>query len=213
MSSYRKICNELGENLHVVLVNDGSTRGVTNQDIKALEALIKNFTYLHYNENKGKGYALRHGIAGVETDIIIYTDIDFPYTTDSLLNLYNTLKDKATDIAIGVKDDVYYKSVPPARKYISRILRKMTTIFLRIPVTDTQCGLKGFRLNAKNVFLETSIKRYLFDLEFIKSAYAKKLSITPIPVKLRDNITFSKMNYKILLPELLNFMMITIRNK
>lgn len=211
--NYRDVCRQLNTTVDLVLVNDGSAHGIAQEDIATIQDAITHFTYVSYDTNKGKGYALRKGIEGVNTDIIIYTDVDFPYTTQSLLNIYHTLIDNTADLAVGIKDDEYYTKVPPARKHISRILRKMTGFFLRLPVTDTQCGLKGFQLQAKNTFLQTSIDRYLFDLEFIRSAFRKKMSVKTVQVKLKDDITFSKMNYTVLLPEIFNFMLITMRIK
>ena len=88
----------------------------------------------------------------------------------------------------------------------------MIRLFLSIPITDTQCGLKGFNRKVSPLFLSTTIDRYLFDLEFIKKAFkTKQYSIQAIPIRLNDNVVFSKMNYKILLPEMINFVKLLFR--
>jgi hypothetical protein len=56
------------------------------------------------------------------------------------------------------------------------------------------------------LFLQTTINRYLFDLEFIRNCYkGKTLRVKPVPVALNENVHFRKMDYRILLPEMLNF--------
>lgn len=191
--------------MSIILVNDGSTRGISQQDIKVLQQKIPSFILADNHVNKGKGYALRKGVALATTDIIIYTDIDFPYATQSIAAVYNTLCTDDCDIAIGVKDKNYYTKVPIVRKYISKLLRMFTGIIFSLPVTDTQCGLKGFKIDAKNVFLTTTIDRYLFDLEFIRKAHKQKFKIQAIAVRLNDNVVFRKMNYRLLMGEAVNF--------
>ena len=109
-------------------------------------------------------------------------------------------------MAIGIKNDAYYAHVPLVRRYISRYLQFFTRVFLSMPVTDTQCGLKGFKRAVAPLFLATTIDRYLFDLEFVRNCYkSKKYRVLPFPVTLNENVHFRKMNFRILLPEMFNF--------
>ena len=166
---------------------------------------IANFQYIENKENRGKGYAIRCGMTKASGDYIIYTDIDFPYSVDSTVAIYNQLMLDKCDVAAGVKDKAYYKDVPKMRKVISKGLQFFTKTLLSLPISRTQCGLKGFKKSIKYLFLETTIDRYLFDIEFLRNAYKKKYKVVPIPVVLNENVVFRKMNYKILLPEILNF--------
>ena len=85
---------------------------------------------------------------------------------------------------------------------VSKILQRFIKIlFPSLPVSDTQCGLKGMNEKGKNIFLQTKINRYLFDLEFILYSSKNHLKIRAIPVELREGIVFGRMNYKILLHE------------
>lgn len=202
---------QLSVPIHIILVNDGSTSGIDDDDIRLLQDAIPLFKYISYTENKGKGNALRKGVEAAGTDIIIYTDVDFPYSADSLVAIYDTLHNERYDAAPGVKDLHYYAKVPPVRRYISRGLRGLIGTFFRIPITDTQCGLKGFKKDVQPVFLATTVNRYLFDLEFIRMLYRKGYKVKPVPVSLNDNVVFRRMNYKLLLPELANFLKIMLR--
>ncbi len=162
--------------------------------------------------NCGKGHALREGVKAATGDLIIYTDIDFPYTHDSFLKIYSALKNEDADIAIGIRGEKYYSRLPKARMRISKLLRWFIKKFLRIPTDDTQCGLKGFNQKGKEVFLQTTINRYLFDLEFIFLSARNNLSIKTVEVELRPDIVLSKMNWKILLQEFGNFLKIFVRS-
>ena len=133
------------------IVNDGSSQNINPKSVEYIRQQIPNFQFLEYTTNRGKGYALRQGIAATKHDICIYTDIDFPYETESFLAIYETLKSHA-DIAIGVREAKYYEHVPKVRIWISKTLKWMIRNFLRLPVSDTQCGLKGFNKNGKKDF-------------------------------------------------------------
>lgn len=202
---YQKRLEAEGHNIELIIVNDGSTRNFTEEEnqLSASSAIKK----IGYAENKGKGYALRKGVEAAKGTYILYTDIDFPYTHESFIKVIETLK-TGNDVALGIRGKEYYRHVPKSRVYISKFLRSLIRLFLRIPTDDTQCGLKGFNQKGKEVFLQTTIHRYLFDLEFVFLSSQKKLKIKTVEVQLRPEIVLSKMNWKILLQEFGNFLKI-----
>ncbi len=188
------------------IVNDGSRTLDETTSNTLLRNAIPDIQWISYKDNKGKGYALREGVKKTSGDYILYTDIDWPYTEESMLGLIKIL-DKKTDAVIGIRDAEYYAHLPLSRRRISKLLRKINANFLRLKVDDTQAGLKGFSKKVKPIFLATTINRYLFDLEFIFLLSSKKnaVNVQGIPITLRPGITFSQMNRKILLQEARNF--------
>ncbi len=192
--------------LHLYLINDGSTKTIAPEEITTLKENLPNFNYFHYQENQGKGYALREGVKHTKHEFCIYTDIDFPYTEESFKNVFSALKDNKADIVVGIRDEEYYAKVPPARVKISKTLRFFAKKLLHLPVNDTQAGLKGFNRKGRQTFLKTTIDRYLFDLEFLFEANkVKGLRILGLKVALKPGIVFSKMNTRVLLNEGMNF--------
>jgi glycosyltransferase involved in cell wall biosynthesis len=201
-----------GVSLTVILVNDGSQKGITEQDIQVLKEGLAAFEYVTYTQNRGKGFALRKGVAAARGDLHIYTDIDFPYTTQSLQNVFALLQNGEAEVVAGVRDEKYYDHVPGPRRRISKILRWMLRTFLRLKVTDTQCGLKGFNPKGREIFLQTRIDRFLFDLEFVfLASNEKKTRLLPAQVELRPGIEFSKARMGILARESVNFLWIFLR--
>lgn len=192
------------EKLQLIIVNDGSIVNVSKES--ALHFAGEHVAFIQRTVNFGKGYTLREGIKNIDTSKIIYTDIDFPYTHTSFLDVYNALS--RADVAIGVRSEAYYQNMPKARVYISKTLRFFIRKFLSITTDDTQCGLKGFNNKGKEVFLQTKINRYLFDLEFVFLSARKSLTIAQVPVELKSGITLSKMRGFILLGEGANFLRI-----
>jgi glycosyltransferase involved in cell wall biosynthesis len=191
-------------NLHeinIIIVNDGSLHNTTKEEVGYLTENIPSFTYISYTENKGKGYALRKGVEKSTAKYTIYNDIDFPYTNESIFQVF-TLLSKNIDIVVGNRGETYYKDVPTVRILISKLLRTFNKIFLGMKIYDTQCGLKGFNAKGRKVFLQTKINRYLFDLEFVYlGSNNKDISIKPVSVTLKEGIIFSKMNMNVLRQE------------
>ncbi len=198
--------------IRLFIVNDGSQRLDENHSVGLIQEVIPDLQWISYKENRGKGYALRQGVKNSTADFVVYTDIDWPYTEESMIGVIRTLMGSA-DAVIGKRDENYYTHLPPARRRISRLLRSFNAKLLRLKVDDTQAGLKGFRKNIKDIFLSTTIDRYLFDLEFIYLISAKKeIKVVGYPIALRPGITFSKMNRKILFQEARNFLKIWMKS-
>lgn len=194
---------------HIILVNDGATHNVKPSDIAQLQTHLPHFQYIEHKKNNGKGYVLRTGVKKSKRDICLYTDIDFPYTEKSFMQLYQALANQECDVAVGIKNAAYYQQVPPLRIFISKLLRYLVRLFLGISITDTQCGLKGFTTKGKNIFLQTTINRYLFDLEFIFLAeHTPQIRLQAIEIDLKEGVDFSTVNWKILYQEGLNFLSI-----
>ncbi|MFA1770972.1 glycosyltransferase [Rufibacter glacialis] len=200
--------------LHLILVNDGSTRGILPTDVAFLQDHLRHFTYLHHEANQGKGFAVRRGVQASENPLCLYTDIDFPYTLESMAKIINGLMQAEADILAGVRETEYYAQVPPIRIKISQALQLLTKHLLHLPINDTQCGLKGFNQKGKQVFLKTKTNRYLFDLEFIYllSKAPSRPSIQPVTVELKPEVTFSRMDAKILFQESFSFLKILFRS-
>ena len=161
--------------------------------------------------NKGKGAALRLGMSEASGELLVFTDIDFPYTLESTIALIQSLISKEGDIVVGQRAPKYYEKTPWQRKVVSKLLKSFNKNILRVPVADSQVGLKGFNRKGLDVFMQTTINRYLFDLEFLILASRKTrgLMIKQVPVTLRDDVVFSKLNWKILSSEWMNVLRIT----
>ena len=186
---------------------------LSKENIERLQNKIENLKYIEYKINKGKGYALRKGVEAANSQLQIFTDIDFPYTAASVAHIYEELNN-GNDISLGYRIPAYYKQVPLFRKLLSKLLRWVLKKILKLSITDTQCGLKGFNQRGREVFLQTKINRFLFDLEFVLMASRNKsLKIKPVLVELREGITFSKVNLKVLFVESLNFLMLVFKKK
>lgn len=203
---------DLTDQVGLIVVNDGSPRNAKPENFERLkQALGSALQVVDYAENRGKGYALRQGVAASDADLVLVTDADFPYTFVSMRRIVATLIEKG-GIAAGRRDPDYYQKVPLFRRLLSKFLRWMLRNILRQPIDDSQCGLKGFDHAGKSVFLTTTIDRFLFDLEFLMLARGK-VTVTPVAVELREGVVFSKVGWKILATEGRNFLTLLLKSK
>ena len=202
-------------NLNFILVNDGSYDVKVTEQVELLKTNGVSIHYLSYPKNRGKGYALRYGVNAATNEYVAYTDIDFPFTNKSTLDLIKNLTENQHDVVAGYRNQDYYqKNMTWFRKILSKAFRFFITNVLGLNITDTQCGLKGFNKKGKAKFLATKINRYLFDFEFIYlSCKDKTISVSTVPVQLKDNVVFSKMRFKILFQEMLNLFYVLVFRK
>lgn len=206
----RALTNAWGPH-ELIVVNDGATKPDMAQDLQRLQALLPECKVISYAQNKGKGFAVREGMKAATGDWVLYTDVDFPYTLDSILRVLKTLSAEACDVAVGVKDAVYYQSVPPGRKRISRMLRAFSSRLLKLSISDTQCGLKALKRKALPYYLSGFVDRYLFDLECLRRCERNGMKLVAVPVQLREGIVFPPVRFSLLAKEFLNFLKILTR--
>ena len=211
VDNYLALVSSMPETLvEIIVVNDGSKTGISENDIQFLKKQISNFTYFSYNENKGKGFAVRYGFQKAKFENVIFTDVDFPYKIEGLAAMANLLFSQKADVTIGSRNPNYYKGVPFYRKLISKTLIAFNKIMLKLPSGETQAGLKGFSAKGKKMLLQSTINGYLFDIEVLKLAVKNNCIIQTTPIELKDDVVFSKMSFSLLLKELKNYMKILI---
>ncbi|OJW81365.1 MAG: hypothetical protein BGO69_13795 [Bacteroidetes bacterium 46-16] len=212
LANYKVLRQKIEGPIELIVVNDGGRdKGIRKADITYLEEQIKELKFIGYDTNMGKGHAVRYGMERANGELLMYTDIDFPYDTTSFISIYQALKSGRCDVAAGIKNKNYYDKVPFVRRQISKYLRFLIRIFLSMPISDTQCGLKGFTQKVKPLFLQTTIDRYIFDLEFIRNCFKNNLKVEAIPVQLNEDVHFRKMNPKILTSEIINFIKLLLK--
>ncbi len=205
MERYDDFCNEIGADIPLILVNDGSPTDISGEVNRIKEKLGLKASYLSYPINRGKGGALKTASATTTTPYIMFTDIDLPYETVSMIDVYKAILQNGGIVA-GFRQDKYYNDVSNFRTWLSKSLRKLNKIILGLPINDTQCGLKAYDQIGKDILLTCKTERFLIDLEFLLAANAKGLKITPVDVELRPDIVFTKFNPMVLMKEVVNFL-------
>ncbi len=197
--------------LRYILVNDGTTLHFDARSVQYLKDRIAQLSIHQLPKNKGKGYAIRYGAQFATAPIVSFTDVDFPYRFEDFRKMYDSLADAKIDLVVGHRSGVYYKNIPYSRRFLSKSLRKVLRILFKLSVEDTQSGLKMFGQMGKKALLDTTINRYLFDLELIRIADNRGLQVLSIPLELRGGIQMGGMPLKVLLGEFGNLLRLFLK--
>ena len=195
---------------NLYIVNDGAVKGYNNGEIEYIQANIPQSNFILYNENQGKGFAIRECVKQCKEDYIIYTDYDFPYTKESFSNVLNALL-SGSDVVVASRDYSYQLNLPFFRRFMSSASHKLNKLIFRMKIKDTQGGMKGFNKRGRDIFLTTTINTFLFDTQFIyKSTHNKDINLIQVPAKIRDEVIMSSMGLKVLLKEVKNIFVILL---
>lgn len=156
----------------IICVVDGliSKRDNTYKLAKSFKG--KNTKVYFYPENKGKGYAVRYGMARARGGIIAFIDAGSDLHAKGIGLALEHMKWYDADIIIGSKrhraSKVFY---PWNRKLLSYLVQKATKFVFGLNVSDTQTGLKVFKREVLVAVLPRLIvKRWAFDLEILTVA-------------------------------------------
>ena len=215
-TQYQQLKNSLPPDtqIEIIVVNDGSPIPATASSKRFLSRRIPHFKFISYDYNMGKGYAVRKGVEAAQAPHIIYTDIDFPYTVADICQVYHVLTSGKAELVMGVREAAYNQKLSLLRKIASNGCNYLNKTLLNLPYKDVQSGLKGMNLIGRELLLRTTINRFLFDTEFIwlASSYSN-IRVHALPVKLRDNVTFTSMSSAVYMKEAGNFCRILLKDK
>jgi glycosyltransferase involved in cell wall biosynthesis len=180
-----KVLDSLDIRHEIIIVVDGF---IDDTYKKAKRLKSRRIKIIGYEENKGKGFAIKTGVEKAKGEIIGFIDAGMDLDPREISIMLNIMDWKKADIVVGSKlhPDSIVK-YPRSRRIISWIGRLIIHSLFDIKIKDTQVGLKLFKGNiAKDVFPRIVVKAFAFDIEVL--AVAQKLGYTKIyeaPVKLR----------------------------
>lgn len=172
------------EEWEIVASDDGSTDS-TRAAVAELCETLPNLRLTSYDDNRGKGSAVREGVLASRGDVVIYTDCDLAYGTDVLRRITDKLGEDGSDAVIGSRNlsPEGYAGYTFLRKLASRIYIKVISLAAGFRHSDSQCGIKCFCGEAaRRIFSECTVNGFAFDLEVLMTAEAMGYRITEIPV-------------------------------
>lgn len=122
-----------------------------------------------YPTNKGKGHAVRFGMAKSRGDIIAFIDSGMDINPNGLSMILEHFEWYNADIVVGSKRHPVSKvNWTLKRKLISYSYQLLTRVLFGLTIRDTQVGLKCFRREVLEAVLHRLIvKRYAFDVEIL----------------------------------------------
>lgn len=173
------------DSYEILFSNDGSKDDCAE---KCAALKLPNVRVVGYENNRGKGCAVREGIMQAQGDIIMFTDADLAYGTEVIKKYYDKMTvSPETDMLIGSRNISAdgYEGYTFLRKVMSKVYIKVLCIVGGFKLSDSQCGCKAFRRDtAKEIFSRCTVDGFAFDFEVILFATKLGKKIDEIPVKI-----------------------------
>lgn len=167
----------------LIVVNDGST---DDSDRIARAITSPRLRVLGYQHNRGRGYALRTGIAAATGDVVVTTEIDLSWGDRIVHDLVEAFRrDPQVDIVVASPHlpPGGYKNVPAKRVWISRI----GNLVIRMLMTNMVTMNTGMTRAYRRTFIQSlplSEDGKEFHLEVILKAVAFGVRIAEVPALL-----------------------------
>ena len=169
----------------IIVIDDGSTDDTRGYANKAA-ASNDDVWVVGYDVNRGKGGALKEGFLNSTGSTIVFLDADLDLPPEQLPHLLETFEDRKTDVLVGTKHTAMARgNYPPLRRLLSVAFAWINRLLFRLPVRETQTGLKIFRRQALSATLPMlQTHGYAFDLELLVRIRKAGGTMAEAPVEL-----------------------------
>lgn len=174
----------------IVVVDDGSADQMSAR-VEEFARSWPQVRVLRHTPNRGKGYAIRQGVAAARGRYIGFADAD--YKTDiAALGPAVQLLESGCDGVIGDRTLSQSRIAVPRRRYRQLGTELFKGVLLRAMglggFGDTQCGFKFFRAEVmRDLFARQRVNGYMFDVEILLLAVRAGYRIERLAVEWRDD--------------------------
>lgn len=184
-----EVLRQIRYNYEIIVVVDGMLDKTLP---KAKKLHSDHVTVVGYEDNHGKGYAIRYGIVRSKGDIVGFIDSGMDINPNGLSMLLEHFEWYNADIIVGSKrhpvSKVYY---PLSRKILSFLSQVFIRVLFGLNIRDTQTGMKFFKRKVlEDVSHRLLVKKFAFDIEILAVAYHlgyKRIFEAPVELDLNLN--------------------------
>ena len=182
----------------LIVVDDGSS----DKTAAVAEEVCAQFPEIHtkvirYEQNRGKGYAVKIGLQATQADLAVFSDADLSTPIEEIYKLIKPIQNGDYDVTFGSRAldrSLIGTHQPWRREQGGRVINRIIKLMSGLKFADTQCGFKAFNMQKFRPLLDVmQIDRFGFDVEFLFVADHNRLRLKEIPVKWND-MAGSKVN-------------------
>ena len=180
-----------GDATEIVVVDDGSADDTAElaQGLLAESPRVAS-NVIRYEQNRGKGFAIKTGLLASRADIAVFSDADLSTPIEEMRKLVEPIRRGEFDITFGSRalDRTLIGTHQPwTREQGGRVVNLMIRTLSGLDFSDTQCGFKAFNMTKFRSLLDMMrIDRFGFDVEFLYVAKHNGLRLAEIPVRWND---------------------------
>lgn len=208
--------SQIGKPFEIILVVDGRFDKTFE---KASKLKLRSLRVVGYQNNRGKGYAIRYGMSKTKGNIVGFIDAGMDINPSGLLMLLNYMEWYDADVIVGSKRHPVSKiDYPQARRIISYLSQIYIKLLFGLNIRDTQVGLKFFkRAVLERVLPRLVVEDYAFDIELLVLANEfgfKRIHEAPVEINWTQGSGITSKNlWKILFLTFLDTLAIFYRLK
>lgn len=166
----------------IIVVDDGSTDGT----VSVVQTIFPKVRIVSYDQNRGKGYAVKEGMLAATGDYRLFYDADGSTPIEESEKLW-PLFEAGADVVIGSRslpESDVQRHQPWYREKMGRVFNLILKLLALTHFPDTQCGFKAFTSEATaTLFTAQTIEHFSFDAELLYIAQRKGLRVEQIPVQ------------------------------
>ncbi|HEX6126457.1 MAG TPA: dolichyl-phosphate beta-glucosyltransferase [Pyrinomonadaceae bacterium] len=182
----------------LIVVDDGSRDRTADMAAAAFESERDiPSKVIRYEQNRGKGYAVKTGLLASTGRIALFSDADLSTPIEEMWKLIQPIRDGEYDVTFGSRAldrSLIGTHQPWRREQGGKVFNLVVRTLTGMPFWDTQCGFKAFHMPRFRPLLDLmQIDRFGFDVEFLYVAKLHGLRLKEIPVRW-NNDERSKVN-------------------
>jgi glycosyltransferase involved in cell wall biosynthesis len=176
--------------------------GFIDKTFEKVEGIKSNNIKIYgYQQNKGKGYAIRYGMARSTGDYIAFIDSGMDINPNGLSLIMEHMLWYDADVIVASKRHLASKvHYPLIRKIYSFLYQILVRILFNLRIRDTQVGLKIYKRSVlEKVLPRLMVKKFAFDIELLSVANLlgfNKIYEAPVEIKFDpSNSNFNSFNF------------------
>jgi len=158
-----KLVKKIDNKYKIVIVDDGSSD-------KSIFDKVKKYAYIiSYDNNMGKGYALKTGLKYIKENyknyVVVCVDADMQHDINDAVKLCDYAKEHKDTLVIGRRH--WDKSTPFTNRMGNKITRYVFKKKTGLSIYDTQSGLRAFSYKLVDYMLNVPGNRYEYEMNVL----------------------------------------------
>ncbi|HEX9804687.1 MAG TPA: glycosyltransferase [Candidatus Dojkabacteria bacterium] len=191
-----KESSKIGIDIEIIVVVDGQDYRIVEESKKVD---FKNLTIIHYEENRGKGFAVKIGMEHSQGQFVGYVDGGTDIEPESVVLAMKEISKSGVDIVCGSKKhpQSIVTNYSRLRQFFTFGYNRLVQLLLGINYKDTQVGLKFYSRDLVDAILpKLIVSRFAFEAEFLAVADLigfKNHKDVPVNIIFRDRSSATTM--------------------
>jgi glycosyltransferase involved in cell wall biosynthesis len=165
----------------LIIVSDYSTDGTRELLKKYQQSNPGNVKIFYFDQNRGKGAALRCGIHYAEGDFVIVQDADLEYDPNDYLTLLKVVEERDAAVVYGSRFLGQHKNFSKSHYWGNKMLTIVFNLLYGSKLTDMETCYKLWRRDViQNIKLRSN--RFNVEPEVTAKVLKQKIKIHEVPI-------------------------------